>query len=116
MRPFSTAPQVPEISVHHVRAHVTDGGALLDVREPFEYRAGYAPGAVNLPLRQLAAGEGELTPDRRIAVICRSGNRSGMAVQHLRRLGYDAVNVAGGMAAWQGAGLPVEAPEQARSA
>jgi rhodanese-related sulfurtransferase len=111
-----TTQQMPEISVGDAHAHVAAGGALLDVREPIEHRSGHVPDAVNLPLSQLAAGVGELEPGRRIAVICRSGNRSGMAVQHLRRLGYDAVNVAGGMAAWQSAGLPVEAPRQARSA
>ena len=39
--------------------------------------------------------------------ICRSGNRSAQAVAALRRVGYNAVNVDGGMRAWQRQGLPV---------
>ncbi len=82
-----------------------DGHALVDVREPHEWAAGHAPGAVHLPL-------GELHPDRlpaaeRLLCICRSGARSTRAVAALRNAGYDAVNVDGGMNAWHAYGLPV---------
>jgi rhodanese-related sulfurtransferase len=83
----------------------TDSHVLVDVREPAEWSAGHAPGAVHLPL-------GELHPDRlpaaeRLLCICRSGARSSKAVAALRNAGFDAVNVAGGMNAWHAHGLPV---------
>lgn len=82
-----------------------DSHALVDVREPHEWAAGHAPGAVHVPLA-------ELHPDRlpaaeRLLCICRSGARSSRAVVALRSAGYDAVNVDGGMNAWHARGLPV---------
>jgi len=88
---------------------VRDGALALDVREPAEWQAGHVPGAFHLPLGQLEGGLATLPRDRRIVVICRSGNRSATATALLIRSGFDAVNLGGGMQAWAAAGLPVEA-------
>ncbi|MFB7618668.1 rhodanese-like domain-containing protein [Kitasatospora sp. NPDC056181] len=85
---------------------------LLDVRERDEFAAGHAPAAVPLPLGLLAVLGlgGELPPGvagRTVLVVCRSGHRSQQAATLLAAQGVDAVNVAGGMRAWAGAGLPV---------
>lgn len=82
----------------------------LDVRQPEEYRAGHVPGAVLIPLGELAQRLSELPKDREIIVVCRSGSRSGVATRHLSAAGYRALNLAGGMIAWQMARLPVRAP------
>ena len=88
---------------------LADSGALLlDVREPAEWRAGHAPGARHLPLGDLAANLGSLPRDRRVVVVCRSGNRSLRATALLAQAGLDAVNLAGGMQAWTASGLPIE--------
>ncbi|MEV6210132.1 rhodanese-like domain-containing protein [Kitasatospora sp. NPDC051914] len=85
---------------------------LLDVREREEFAAGHAPAAVWLPLIALAAGAELPTPaGRTVLAICRSGNRSQRAVDLLAARGVTAVNVAGGMYAWAGAGLPVVTAE-----
>lgn len=87
------------------------GAVLLDVREPYEWQAGHAPKAVHLSLSAIAAGAG-LPPrarSRPLVVICRSGNRSRQAAELLAARGADVVDVAGGMAAWARAGLPVVA-------
>ena len=85
------------------------GSLLVDLHEPDEWRGGHAAGATLIPLGSLSARLAELPCDREILLICRSGNRSGQAQRWLRQQGYDgALNVAGGMAAWQQAGLPVE--------
>lgn len=81
---------------------------VLDVRQPDEYREGHVRGSVLIPLDQVALRSGELPRDRPIAVICRSGNRSGVATAMLHRAGFDAHNVAGGILRWQREGLPVE--------
>lgn len=83
------------------------GALLLDVREPFEFHAGHAPDAINIPLGRLGSEHATLPRDREILVICATGNRSATATSALRRLGYDAHNVAGGMAAWGSNGFPV---------
>lgn len=81
---------------------------VLDVRQSDEYRQGHVADSILIPLDQLARRLAELPNDRRIAVICRSGNRSGVAVDTLQRAGFDAYNVTGGILRWEREGLPVE--------
>ncbi len=89
---------------------LTRGGAvLLDVREVDEWNAGHAPGARHVPLGEVADRLNSLPRDRRLVVLCRSGHRSSTATALLVRSGFDAVNLDGGMRAWAGAGLPLEA-------
>jgi rhodanese-related sulfurtransferase len=90
---------------------------LVDVREPEEYAQGHAPGATLIPLGQLEQRLSELgsRKDRPIALICRSGSRSGKAQVLLEKAGFTkAVNVEGGMNAWSQAGLPVVTGTAAR--
>jgi rhodanese-related sulfurtransferase len=80
---------------------------LIDVREPDEFAAAHAVGAVNVPLRSVESAA--LADDgATVYVICQSGGRSARAVQALTARGIDAVNVAGGTSAWLQAGLPAE--------
>jgi len=83
---------------------------LVDVREDGEWAAGHAPGAVHVPLGQLAERVGELPTGRPLVMVCRLGGRSARATAFLVGEGHDAVNLEGGMQAWAAAGLPVEAP------
>jgi rhodanese-related sulfurtransferase len=89
------------------RQRVESGGLLLDVREPDEWAAGHAPESTWIPMRELAGRQAELPEDRPIVVVCRSGDRSGRVAVALRRAGYDAANLSGGLLAWADAGLPV---------
>ena len=82
---------------------VGDNGQLIDVREPDEVAEGTLPGAVNIPLGDLPQRMGELDPQRRVVVLCRSGGRSTMASEQLTAAGFtDVVNLAGGMIAFGG--------------
>lgn len=98
-----------QLSVKEALQRVDGGALLLDVREPYEFAQSRADGAVNLPLSELQSRYTELDADRPIAVICRSGNRSDLAAGFLRQAGFDAVNVVGGMLAWQREELPMSA-------
>jgi rhodanese-related sulfurtransferase len=85
-----------------------DRPVLLDVREPYEFEAMRAPGAALMPMSGLQARLGELPTDRPLMVVCHLGGRSAAVVGFLVRSGRtDVVNVAGGMDAWERAGLPV---------
>jgi rhodanese-related sulfurtransferase len=99
-------PAVPEIDPAQA-ARLADAGEvlLLDVREPHEWEAGHAPYAVHLPLRALP--QDPPPRDRPVVAVCHYGGRSGMAAQALAEAGYDVRNLAGGMDAWERAGLPV---------
>jgi rhodanese-related sulfurtransferase len=74
----------------------TDGGFLLDVRQPVELVVESVPGAVNIPLGQLRARLGELPRDREIHVICRSAQRAYYATRILLQNGFKARNISGG--------------------
>ncbi|MGA0025475.1 MAG: rhodanese-like domain-containing protein, partial [Burkholderiales bacterium] len=84
---------------------------VIDVRDVGEYEAGHIAGARHVPERQLAERLKELEKfrDRPMIVTCRSGTRSGVAVQVLRRNGFnEAVNLRGGIGAWEQAGMPLK--------
>lgn len=82
---------------------------IVDVREPWEYKQGHVPGAILMPLGQLASRLTELDPEHPVAVICASGNRSQSAAALLGQKGFKTVyNVLGGTGAWIRSGLEVE--------
>ncbi|MBJ3805860.1 rhodanese-like domain-containing protein [Streptomyces flavofungini] len=84
---------------------------LLDVREDDEWQAGHAEGALHIPMSDFVARFGELTEKApeggKVNVICRSGGRSAQVTMYLAQQGLDAVNVDGGMQAWEATGRPV---------
>jgi rhodanese-related sulfurtransferase len=95
---------LPEVDAHTALQLVDQGAVLLDVREDDEWSAGHSPAAIHVPLSALSSAEIPGVADRRIVVVCRSGNRSKGATQFLLGRGADAVNLAGGMKAWMLAG------------
>jgi rhodanese-related sulfurtransferase len=80
---------------------------LVDVREDDEWQAGHIEGAQHIPLGELGDRLAELPTGRQIVAVCRSGGRSGAAVRGLKKLGYEAENLDGGVTAWAQAGLPL---------
>ena len=83
---------------------------LLDVRGPREWEEKRIQGSVNLPLNHLLERLSEVPRDRRIAVHCAGGYRSSIAVSILHQHGItNVIEIAGGLAAWEAAGLPVVA-------
>ena len=108
---MTTSPSGPA-GVTEVRVTEVPGdGYLLDVREVAEWVEGHPPAAVLIPMSTIVARVDEIPRDRRVHVICRSGNRSGQVAAWLRAQDHDAVNVLGGMIDWVAAGLPVVAGE-----
>ncbi|MCQ0024772.1 rhodanese-like domain-containing protein [Streptomyces somaliensis DSM 40738] len=92
-------------------ASVPDGALVLDVREADEWAAGHVEGALHVPMSEFAARFGEVAEavadGRRTYVMCRVGGRSAQVTQYLVQQGVDAVNVDGGMVAWEAAGRPM---------
>ena len=97
---------IPGISVEQVKAKIDslEQILLLDVRTSEEYDGtmGHIEGSILIPLYELEDRLAELDEyqNREIIVICRSGNRSGIGTQILVENGYKALNMAGGMIAW----------------
>lgn len=102
----STGTGVPEVDVHEARRRVEAGALLLDVREPDEWAEAHVDGARHVPLGDLDPAR--VPQDAPVVAMCRSGRRSGQAVQALLAAGHpDVVNLDGGVLAWQEAGLPL---------
>ena len=87
--------------------HDTADAHILDVREPDEVMRARIDGAQHIPLGELSARLGELPKERTIVAVCRSGSRSDAAVRGLRKLGFQAENLEGGVNAWDRAKLPL---------
>ncbi len=88
---------------------LTDDAVLLDVREPNEYAAGHAPGAVSIPMGEIRGRLADLPhTDGPLPVICRSGARSQRAPGSRATRGTEPPTVAGGTTAWAGAGKPLQ--------
>ncbi len=104
-------PQIPAIEITDIAQELERGSILIDVREQHEWDAGHAPDALHFPLQRLHTMHTELSAGTRYLAICRSGSRSRVAAELLLRLGYTAVNVRGGMLAWEEAGYPVQSHE-----
>ncbi len=92
-----------EIDVIEVKRKIDRGEnfVLVDVREPHEYRICNIPGAILIPLGEVAKRVAELDPEADIVVHCKSGVRSAKACGVLRGAGFKHVrNMKGGILAW----------------
>lgn len=98
---------IADIEPDEGRRLVEGGAVLLDVREDDEWEAGHAPDAVHLAMGLVPDRIDEIPDDRTIVCVCRVGGRSGTVAGALAGAGFDVRNVAGGMLAWEAAGLPV---------
>jgi rhodanese-related sulfurtransferase len=96
-------PRVPTVSA----ADVPADAVVLDVREDDEWVAGHIPGALHVPLQELPSSLEDLPLAEQLVVVCRVGGRSAQAVAWLAAMGRDAVNLDGGMYAWEQAGRPM---------
>jgi rhodanese-related sulfurtransferase len=98
--------QIPTTTIEGVPEPLPPGVSVLDVRELVEWQHGHIEGAVHIPLMELPQRLDEV-PEGQVLVVCRIGGRSGQAVGYLAHQGLDAVNLAGGMVDWEGAGRPM---------
>ncbi len=94
---------VPSVPATQARDLVRDGAQLVDVRENGEWNAGHAPQAVHIPVSQVSSRMNRLRKDRDVVIVCRSGARARGVTSLLRKEGYQAFTLKGGMRAWQAA-------------
>jgi sulfur-carrier protein adenylyltransferase/sulfurtransferase len=102
------------LEIGPARAHERLGGddapVLIDIREEWELEAGRIGGSEHVPMAELGEKLGPYR-GRPLILYCAHGNRSLRAAKALSEHGFeDVVSLAGGIVAWDEAGLPVEAP------
>jgi glyoxylase-like metal-dependent hydrolase (beta-lactamase superfamily II)/rhodanese-related sulfurtransferase len=86
---------------------------VLDVRAPRERADKSIDGTTHLPLNTLPSGLSGVPRDRPLVVFCAGGYRSSIAASLLQRDGFTNVSeLAGGIAAWEAAGLPLSGSGQ----
>jgi rhodanese-related sulfurtransferase len=103
--------EAPAISVTELQTRRQSAAApvVIDVRTPDEYASGHIPGALNIPLEEIAARISEVEAPNGVALYCMMGPRARKGEAALLAAGYRSVlHVEGGFAAWQAGGLPVE--------
>ena len=97
----------PNEAVHLINR---EKGVLIDVSEPAEYASLHATNSRNIPFGSLETAKN--LPSNKslpLVVLCPTGARAGRAAAILRKLGFEkAQALAGGLAAWRDANLPVE--------
>ena len=82
---------------------------MIDARNPADVATGTISGARHIPLAQLPTLLADVPRDRPIIVYCAGGYRSSIAASLLLRHGFTQVSeIAGGIAAWEAAHLPLE--------
>ncbi|MCY9669937.1 rhodanese-like domain-containing protein [Paenibacillus alginolyticus] len=93
-----------ELLPHEVleRIKQKENVTILDVRDHDEWESGHIYGAKHIPLSQIARALNEIKPKQETIIVCRSGNRSGMACDYLSSMGYHVTNMTGGMSEWSG--------------
>ena len=95
----------------HALEEVADRVEIIDVREPNEYTGalGHIAGARLIPLGQLKQRAADISRDRPVVAVCRSGARSAQAVVMLQKEGIrDIANLNGGMLRWRAEGCAAE--------
>jgi rhodanese-related sulfurtransferase len=93
-----------------VRLMNREKASVIDVSEPGEFAAGHIVGSRNIPIGRLEVAP-ELPKNKTLPVVlvCASGKRAAKAAKALEAKGYaKAVALAGGLAAWKTANLPIE--------
>ena len=96
------------------KARQAKDAVVVDVRSPEEFAAGHIPGAVNVPVSGKGAEDFDkkvmaVAKDKTVLVHCRSGVRSGRAVERLRQMNVaEIIEFPKGWVAWSEAGKPVE--------
>lgn len=112
--------RIREISPAELHGWCDRDHLLIDVREPDEFAAGHLPGAINLPRGVLEfkiaahpalacqTSDALAQKSRTLVLYCLSGGRAALAADSLQQLGFEHVHsLAGGIAAWREAALPV---------
>jgi len=99
------AETVRRLAPHELQAVLlakTESILIVDVRDPAEFGTRHLPGAVNIPMHQLAVRLNEISPGQTLVFVCQSGKRSLAACVAAEQAGFTyPVQLEGGIEAWE---------------
>jgi len=87
----------------------TEQGVVLDVRGQKDFSAGHIAGALHIPYEKLTARIAELEKHKAktLIVVDAMGQHAGAASRDLKKAGFNAAKLSGGIASWRGDNLPL---------
>ncbi len=101
-------------SVAHAYQHWKQGAkspipfVFVDVRTKQEFDAGHVPGALHIPVSEIASRMHEIPKNKRVYVYCEAGVRAAKASAILAKAGFGVENLPESMRGWRKAGYPIE--------
>jgi phage shock protein E len=101
---------IAPVKIEQAEKQIADGAQLLDVRTKEEWDEGHLKGATLVTVTEegfIDKAKATLDSKKVVVVYCRSGRRSAMATELLRKAGYTVYDLDGGITAWIAAGKPV---------
>lgn len=100
---METKLKIEEVKPSEIERRLKSGESLniIDVREGNEVETGKITGAKHIPLGEILTRLHELDKDKEYIMVCRSGNRSGLASEWLTEKGFQVKNMVGGMSNWE---------------
>ena len=87
----------------------TEQGVVLDVRGQKDFSAGHIAGALHIPYDKLTGRVAELEKHKAktLIVVDAMGQHAGTASRELKKAGFTAAKLSGGIASWRGDNLPL---------
>ncbi|CAD5105922.1 rhodanese-like domain-containing protein [Zestomonas carbonaria] len=84
-------------------------GVVVDVRPSKEFSGGHIVGALNIPYDKLTARIAELEKhkDKTLVVVDAMGQHAGTVCRELKKAGFNAAKLSGGIGSWRGDNLPL---------
>lgn len=101
----------PSLTPHQAVALINQkGAAVVDLRDPAEYRKGHIVGAINLPFAKLSERWSELEAlrDKPVVLVCKLGQTASSVGKQMRAKGFtDVYRLGGGLVEWDGLQMPL---------
>jgi len=100
----AAAPKPGVVDGAAAKALVASGAKVVDVRTPQEFASGHVPGAINIPYEEVGKRTAEIgPPSTPVVLYCRSGRRSGIAADALKKAGFQDLYDMQTVTNWPGA-------------
>ncbi len=98
------APKPGVVDGAAAKALVASGAKVVDVRTPQEFASGHVPGAINIPYEEIGKRTTEIgPPSTQVVLYCRTGRRSAIAADTLKKAGYQNLSDMQSVTSWPGA-------------